>query len=67
MQLECTWIGLHANEHRVYWVLNKKYEARETKCFYFVKDEFGCERQVSKKTMAVTGKSHDSYATCFGI
>lgn len=67
MKLECTWIGLHANEHRVYWVLHKRYDARETKCAYFVKDELGYERRVSKKTMAETGKSRDCYATCFAV
>lgn len=63
--LTCTWLGFKCNDHRIYWVLHKQYQARETKNFYFVKDELGYERQVSKKTMAQTGKSRDIYATVF--
>ena len=63
--LTCTWIGKGANEHRTYWIIGKEYTARETKTMFMVKDEFGLERKVSKKTMALTGFTNEVFATTF--
>lgn len=63
--LTCTRVGDNANEHLTYWILGKEYPVRESTTMYFVKDERGFERKVSKKTMALTGFTKKIYATTF--
>ena len=64
--LKCTWLGLEANKHSIYWVVGKDYAVeKETATQYKVKDECGFVRTVSKKTMALTGFTRECYATSF--
>lgn len=52
----CTFAPASRNEHRVYFLALKKYAVtRETACFFYVLDELGYERRVSKKTSNETG------------
>jgi len=52
----CTFAPASRNEHRTYFVrLNKYAVVRETACFFYVLDEMGYERRVSKKTSCETG------------
>lgn len=52
----CTFAPASRNEHRVYFLALKKYAVtRETACFFYVLDEMGYERRVSKKTGNETG------------
>lgn len=52
----CTFAPATRNEHRTYFVrLNKYAVIRETACFFYVLDEMGFERRVSKKTSNETG------------
>lgn len=52
----CTFVPASRNEHRVYFLALKQYAVtRETACFFYVLDEMGYERRVSKKTGNETG------------
>lgn len=52
----CTFAPATRNEHRTYFVRMAKYAViRETACFFYVLDEMGFERRVSKKTGNETG------------
>lgn len=52
----CTFVPASRNEHRVYFLALKQYAVtRETACFFYVLDEMGYKRRVSKKTGNETG------------
>lgn len=64
-ELTCTFLGKDVNEYRVYWVIFKEYPLkRETKTMWFISDELGFERKVSKKSGLITGMKA-GYATEF--